>query len=430
MTSSHSYRRLIIDREIGPLLFAVNFGRLSGGIVPFGLVAFYSDRQEYIHAGVASAVLMVVSSLTAPYKGRLITRYSPRATIVPMSLVFALLLGTGVTLNASGASFVVAMAGIVSGAAVAPPTPAVVRAIWTNVAETPATNRALHALDSTTEELTFAISPLITSVLWATGGVFWSIPVGLCAGVLGNIAIVVLASRREASSHALMTRPLSGPPASNELFESVSVTSKRSIYFQPAAVGLLLPMVGLGIAMGGLSLILPAWSGQNLGAEAISGVLLSVVSFAGFLAGIAFGKLPGGRVTARLQYQGAVALVAVGVLLFMVSEGIVLAVLGASCVGVGMTPMFIASYMMVGDYFADTSHTEINAALGSSFNIGSGIATTVCGFALVVLGTNNVLLALTICTIALAATSVLLPRVTSAQTSLKGVTADAGKIDS
>ena len=70
MTSSHSYRRLIIDREIGPLLFAVNFGRLSGGIVPFGLVAFYSDRQEYIHAGVASAVLMVVSSLTAPYKGR------------------------------------------------------------------------------------------------------------------------------------------------------------------------------------------------------------------------------------------------------------------------------------------------------------------------------------------------------------------------
>lgn len=251
MTSSHSYRRLIIDREIGPLLFAANFGRLSGGIVPFGLVAFYSDRQEYIHAGVASAVLMVVSSLTAPYKGRLITRYSPRATIVPMSLVFALLLGTGVTLNASGASFVVAMAGIVSGAAVAPPTPAVVRAIWTNVAETPATNRALHALDSTTEELTFAISPLITSVLWATGGVFWSIPVGLCAGVLGNIAIVVLASRREASSHALMTRPLSGPPASNELFESVSVTSKRSIYFQPAAVGLLLPMVGLGIAMGG-----------------------------------------------------------------------------------------------------------------------------------------------------------------------------------
>lgn len=347
-----------------------------------------------------------------------------------MSLVFALLLGTGVTLNASGASFVVAMAGIVSGAAVAPPTLAVVRAIWTNVAETPATNRALHALDSTTEELTFAISPLITSVLWATGGVFWSIPVGLCAGVLGNIAIVVLASRREASSHALMTRPLSGPPASNELFESVSVTSKRSIYFQPAAVGLLLPMVGLGIAMGGLSLILPAWSGQNLGAEAISGVLLSVVSFAGFLAGIAFGKLPGGRVAARLQYQGAVALVAVGVLLFMVSEGIVLAVLGASCVGVGMTPMFIASYMMVGDYFADTSHTEINAALGSSFNIGSGIATTVCGFALVVLGTNNVLLALTICTIALAATSVLLPRVTSAQTSLKGVTADAGKIDS
>lgn len=254
MTSSHSYRRLIIDREIGPLLFAANFGRLSGGIVPFGLVAFYSDRQEYIHAGVASAVLMVVSSLTAPYKGRLITRYSPRATIVPMSLVFALLLGTGVTLNASGASFVVAMAGIVSGAAVAPPTPAVVRAIWTNVAETPATNRALHALDSTTEELTFAISPLITSVLWATGGVFWSIPVGLCAGVLGNIAIVVLASRREASSHALMTRPLPGPPASNELFESVSVTSKRSIYFQPAAVGLLLPMVGLGIAMGGAEL--------------------------------------------------------------------------------------------------------------------------------------------------------------------------------
>ncbi|WP_342353667.1 MFS transporter [Kocuria salsicia] len=420
MTSSRSYRRLITDREIGPLLFAANFGRLSGGLVPFGLVAFYSDRQEYTHAGVAAATLMVVSSLTAPYKGRLITRHSPRATIVPMSLVFALLLGTGVALNAAGASFVVAMAGIVSGAAIAPPTPAVVRAIWTNVAETPSTNRALHALDSTTEELTFAISPLITSALWATVGAFWSIPVGLCAGVLGNVAIVALASRPEASSHALMTQPLSASPVPEEPLDPASSPSKGSVYLQPAAVGLLLPMVGLGVAMGGLSLILPAWSGQNLGAEAVSGVLLSITSFAGFLAGLAFGKLPVGRVSARVQYQGAAALIAVGVLLFMVSEGLVLAVLGAICLGVGMTPMFIASYIMVGDYFADASHTEMNAALGSSFNIGDGIATAACGFALVALGTSNVLLALAVCTIALAAASVLLPRIAVTQTARKG----------
>lgn len=411
MTSAVSYWKILTNRETGPLLLAANFGRLSGGLVPFGLVAFYTDRNEPVFAGIASVTFMVISSLTAPYKGRLVTRYSPRTAILPMSLIFALLVTAGVSLDVTGFGFAPAITGISAGSAFAPPTPAVVRSVWTNISDTQQMNRALHALDSTTEELTFAISPLITAFLWSTIGPFWSIPIGLFAGLIGNATIVWLASRPPASSRVLMTQPRTSQGCDN--IENTNGTHKRalSLYLRPSATGLLLPMLGLGVVMGGLSLVLPSWAGENLGNQSASGLLLAIISFAGFAAGLVFGRLPERWVSARLQYQMSAALISVGALFFSLSDDIVGAICAAILIGVGMTPMFIASYAMVGDYFSGHEHTEINAALGSTFNIGDGLASLLCGFALVALATGQVLLLLGVCALALSFTAVFLPRV-------------------
>lgn len=410
MTNSVSYLRIIADRETGPLLLAANFSRLSSGLVPFGLVAFYTDRGETSLAGIAAVTFMVALSLTAPYKGRFVTRFSPVTSIIPMSLLFSVVLVVGVSLDAAGAGFVPAIIGIAAGAACSPPTPAVVRSIWTNIAETQPMNRALHALDSTTEELTFAISPLITAVLWSTIGPFWSIPIGLTAGLLGNTAIVYLASRRSSTSRTFMTRRVNTTSREKALHAKQNSKKPFSLYLQPSATGLLLPMIGLGGVMGGLTLVLPSWAGENLGAQSASGVILGIISFVGFASGLIFGKLPDKWMSARSQYQVSAGLIAVGALVFAISSNLFGAILAAVLIGIGMTPMSIAAFTMVGDYFSGNAHTEINASLGASFNIGDGLASLLCGFALVTFGTGQVLLILGLCTLTLSAMSIILPR--------------------
>lgn len=409
MSDRSSYRSLMTDRITGPLLAATNFGRLSGGLVPFGLVAFYSDRNEYLHAGVMSSAFMIISSLTAPYKGRLITRYSPLSTLLPLSLAFALITVTGIALDINGGAFPFAFIGVCVGAALVPPTPALVRAMWTAIATSTAMKRALHSLDSTTEELTFAISPLIIAALWSSVGPFWSIPLGLIAGVIGNVAILWWGMRPYARCYRLVTEPL---PVSDKS-DDASIRRRRvlSVYRQRKAAGLLIPMLALGLAIGSLSLILPPWCERNLGAASISGVLLSIISFTGFLTGLCFGKFPENVLQVRTQYRLSVAFIVGAVALLTMGSGIVTAVVACILLGVGMTPMFIASFLLVSSYFATDTHTEMNAALGSSFNLGSGTASLIAGLALSQLGPSTVLIYVSLILVILGGTVLLLPHV-------------------
>ncbi len=66
-----SYRSLLSSKDTARILLAINISRLSGGIVPFGLVAFYASRDDFSAAGIASAIFMVVGAFTAPYKVQL-----------------------------------------------------------------------------------------------------------------------------------------------------------------------------------------------------------------------------------------------------------------------------------------------------------------------------------------------------------------------
>ncbi|WP_353061696.1 hypothetical protein [Arcanobacterium hippocoleae] len=93
------YKEILSDREASPLLLAINFSRLAAGLVPFGLIALYASKHEYMFAGIASSLLMAAGALTAPYKGRLIMRFSPLRTIVPMSVGYCSFMALGAFLS-------------------------------------------------------------------------------------------------------------------------------------------------------------------------------------------------------------------------------------------------------------------------------------------------------------------------------------------
>ena len=302
-------------------------------------------------------------------------RISPRKAVVPMSFTYCLLTLIGVYLSSIDKPFTVALLFLVTGALIAPPIPALVRAIWTKLACNSETNRALHALDSITEELVFAISPLVTSLIWSTIGAFWTIPVGLTCGFLGNVAIILLASRKKSQSRELVVHP--HRTTGDEISKTGNIS--RSIYLKKTTAGLLLPMFGLGIAMGGISVVLPKWAETNLGTPSASGIILSIISFAGFIAGIFFGKIKNDFIASRFQYQIASLLVASGVVVFSFGNSSVSALFAATMIGAGMTPMFIVSFIMIGEFYNEIHHTEMNAAVGSSFTVGDGAASFCAG---------------------------------------------------
>ncbi|QJC21943.1 MFS transporter [Arcanobacterium buesumense] len=374
-----NYKDIIFDREAGPLLLAINISRLAAGLVPFGLIAMYSSKHEYMFAGIASALLMAAGTLTAPYKGRVVMRFTPLRTIIPMSVGYCLCVGFGAFLSFIDKPFYVAVVFLLMGTLIAPPTPALVRTLWTRLALTDSHNRALHTLDSVSEELVFAITPLITTFFWSTVGAFWAIPVGLFCGFIGTTAIITLAGRNYTSTHNLISHPLSVGKSEGHEYQMHDV---RSIYFNRITWGILGPMLGLGSAMGALSILLTKWSETILSEQSMAGVFLSIISFSGFFVGLLFGKVNAESISTQAQYRMASLAVAIGVIVITLGGNLFFVVIGSVILGSGMTIMFITSFMLIGAYYLEIRQTEMNAAIGASFDVGSGVANLSTGFLL------------------------------------------------
>jgi MFS family permease len=140
----------------------------------------------------------------------------------------------------------------------------------------------------------------------------------------------------------------------------------------------------------------------------LSGVLLAVVSAGGVLSGVVFGRSTVDRVSDIGQYVASAFIVGVGVIGFVVLPTIIGSVVSALLVGIGMTPMFILAYVLVDKVVPSRYHTEVNAALGSGYNLGDGVATVALGFVIAAAGTNNALLAVAVVVIALSCLGLLL----------------------
>lgn len=397
------YIKLLADSDTRRLLVLINFGRLSSGLVPFGLIALYTSRGEPAHAGIITFLFMLLSSATAPYKGRIISRFSPKKTVIPLSFTYTIITLAGLVFAHVSYNFLLSTALILIGILFAPPTQALVRAMWNEMSSTSAYNKALHALDSVTEELIFVITPIITAFFWATTNPIFSIVLGILAGLLANCGIISLGCKKSKYRHLVYNKQ------KVHAYDSFSLYPQKHLYFNKITFGLLAPLFGLGFTMGSLSIILPTWTGKYIGSEAASGVLIGLISLAGFIAGIFYGKINFKNIKNNRQYQILSALLACGILIFFPAQNIYISFISMLLIGTAMTPMFISSYTLVDKYYDSTRHTEINAALGSSFNIGSGIATLYAGLSLTFLETNAALFTTLIIVLLAACISLNLP---------------------
>ncbi|WP_317642494.1 MFS transporter [Bombiscardovia apis] len=387
------------------MLLAANISRAASGLIPFGLVAFYTSRSQFMEAGIVSTVSMLAGAVTAPYKARLLTRMSPARLLLPLAVAGGALIIAAQTVALGGALFGVSALLLAMGFAVLPPTPAVIRELWTQLTPSEAASRTLHALDSVLEELTFALTPLLTSLIWALSDPYWAIVLGVVLAVVGNALIIAVGSRQGTATRHLLRTPIAAEPNSALAGDTRAERHRFKLRLAPDvipnALSLLLPIACLGLAMSALTIVLPAWSQRVTGSQPLSGVLLSLISWSGTLAGFIFGRM---RLKAsdsrQYQFESLLLLAAVG--LFAVSTFLpaILALLLAFCAallfGAAMTPLFVSSYVLVGPAFAGSLQSSMNAALGSTYNLADGLASLAFAALLQAKGAGWTLVVLTI----------------------------------
>jgi MFS family permease len=376
-----SYRTLLGNRRILAVLAAVNIGRLASGMVPFGMIATFTSEHQLGWAGAAFAAFLVGAAVFGPHKGALVDRVGTSRLLVPMAVLFASVVTVAALLEqgADTALYPVALVLTVAAAGLAPPNSAVLRSVWTEIARNDAENKRMHSLDSVLEETTFVVTPLLTSGIWAVFGAHWAIIVGAFCALAGTLWFSRIIAGVGAE-HVVRGSQAGSTPGS-ATSEGRQARGIRTVLLSRNGIAILCPMLALGVVMGALSVGYPAWTLRHSHVQ-LAGILMSLDSMGGIVAGILYGRLPEHRIRPWRRYFTCILILVLGTLLVAASTSLPVVMLGSLVVGASLTPMYVIAFVLVGPVFPKERHTLVNASIGSAYNLGSGCAALAVGAAL------------------------------------------------
>ncbi len=364
MATDVGYRQAVNGAGAKPLLVLSVVGRFASGLVPFGIVATLTSDGHVALAGIASGVYLYVSALAGPTKGRLVDSNGLRALIGLATAFMAMCLAFVVAAGSSLEGMCLIVVPLL--ALTAPPAAPVLRTMWATISADDATRRRLHALDSVLEETTFALSPLLVALVWATAGARFAVLAGGVTAALAVAGFSLLATRRNLD----LRKPRSAGRGRRRI---------SWLALPPATWLILLPMLTVGFAMGSVGALSPEWSRSvGMGAGEASGFVLALISAAGVVAGLVHGRVFGEGGDNRQFLVGGI-LLAIGTFLFAVPGTFLTGIVGAILIGTAMTPMFTLAYVLVPDVVGDAAGTQVNASIGSAFNISAALGASVGG---------------------------------------------------
>lgn len=389
--SNVSYMDLLSRRGFIGLLLAASLGRLAAGLIPFGLTAVYMQGNDFLSAGVASICFMFASSLTAPVRGRIIDRYSPKVALPVMTLLTTISLCFGFILLNDGDALYYGASCVLVASAVAPLNSVVLRSTWSIVAPDEDERRALHALDSILEESVFVCSPLLVAALWTFMGPQWAILLGSAIILFGTLLLFYFAYR-SGSQVIDVFEAKTLPKKAPRLF-------KKPIVLTASGLVLSLPMLSFALAIGFCNIAFSPWSSIH-STVAFTGVLAAATSVGGMVGGLMYGKLKLSDRRAGIAYFVMPCLSAVFILFMACSTRSIYSLAIAFMVGLAMTPMFITAFVRVPKMFARKNINEANASVGATYNVGAGIGALLAGYLI-----ENYTLPFTFCIAALIAIS-------------------------
>jgi MFS family permease len=261
---------------VAAIVFATLIGRLPIGITGLAILLYVEDVSgSFASAGVCAGALALGSAAGAPFQGRVVDRRGDRV-LVPLALTHAggllliWLLGA-----ASAPVALLALAALVTGAAL-PPLSSVLRSRWPFLLEEqPQLVASAYALDSVMIELIFVLGPLLTTAAVALVGAQYALVVSATCVLVGTVTMLA------------GLRGYGHPERTAEGTRALGLGALAA----PGLQTLVLASLPVGFALGTLEVVLPAFSTEE-GSKELAGVLLAVWSLASGAGGLAYGARP------------------------------------------------------------------------------------------------------------------------------------------
>jgi MFS transporter len=347
------YRSLIRAPGIPFLLVGSTIGRISGGMVPIGVVLLLQRAtQSFATAGTIMGLYALAMVLAGPARSALAVRVGHKIALVALA-VFS---GTGLILVVAMAlalapTYLLASGMALSGACI-PPFGALMRASWSSRLNDIDVPRAF-GLDSAIEESSFVVGPLLASGILAVAGPHITVVVTAVSCVVGGLIMAWSAGGRRAS----------GAPALRRAEGVLGVAGRLS--------GLLFMFVGIGLAIGALEVGVPAFAVEK-GAPALSGVLYAVAAIASAGAAVAWSRWSRSH-RARTDTAWLGLAFGVGVAVLAIPSSVAAAIPALLIAGCTMGPAVMSAYLAA-DTSVATAESKTHASVLASVACNAGAA--------------------------------------------------------
>jgi MFS family permease len=357
MISLARYAALLSRHELRATVVASVIGRLPIGISGLAILMLaQAATGSFAHGGAAAAVYTAGLACTAPILGRIIDRSGPRRTLMVCAIAYPSALCAFAFTVQAGAALAPALALAALAGASFPPITVCMRTFYRQQLTDDALLAAAYSLEAVLIELIFILGPMLVALFVAS---------------LSAAAAVLFAA---GCSLAGVIMFLGSPALRHWRVEP----RERTTLFGPLAERGFLPLLAVilcySVAFGLVEIGVTAHAAEA-DAPALAGVLLGVMSLGSAAGGLAYGSRSWGAPLAR-QFAAVLFLMAAGIVVLAVVSNVWL--FGVLCVfaGIVMAPALTIQAMLVAKTASAAHTTEAFtwSATGLLAGVGAGLA--------------------------------------------------------
>ncbi|MDR1118164.1 MAG: hypothetical protein LBL01_02550 [Bifidobacteriaceae bacterium] len=350
----------------GAVAFCVTglIARSGGSMTGIGIVLMVSAQYDsYGLAGAVAASNSVAWAVGAAGMSNLVDRFGQRRVMLPGAMVSALFLAVLVALGSVRApAWTLFPAAVVCGLTAGSPG-ALVRSRWNYVLKDPQLLHTAFSLESTLDELTFVVGPVLATLLATQVAPGAGLIAPICLGAVGALWFYSLRSTE--------------PPVAPRRAAAGAGAAGRVLLLMPgvAAVAGVTMMVGWLFGATDVSVVAAteAW-----GVKGLAGLVLGAVSAGSALGGLGYGSRHWVSSTVRRWVLVLLALAACTLALPFVPGAAILAAAGFAA-GFAIAPTLINLNTLMQSLVPVERLTEGLAWVATSLGVGVALGSTLAG---------------------------------------------------
>jgi MFS family permease len=356
------YTELLTRPALRAAIVASVLGRLPIGITGLAILMLAQDSSGSFGRGGAVAACYVVGlAIIAPLFGRLIDRYGPRVPLLFCAIAFPSALAALVASLSSVAPWWISFVAAVAVGACFPPITVCMRTFLKQQLKDEALLAVAYSLESVLIELIFILGPVIVAVFVALASPAAAVLFAAACGCIGTL----LFQRSEALRHWRIE-----PRGKASLLGPLS---------QPGFPSLLAVILCYASAFGLVEIGTAAYA-TEAGGPAIAGVLLGVMSIGSAVGGLVYGSRSW-RLSLSRQFALMLAVMGLGIAPLALLASTWMFGLWCLAAGVSMAPALIMQSMLVAkssqpEYSTEAftwSSTGLLAGVGAGLTIGGAL---------------------------------------------------------